>query len=391
MTHLQRNLILLSILVTCFRPVCGEEREEGTKKTIEAPSPDGQFAFRYTGKSDSEKKTYDLLDNASGKVLMSVAESDPDLGPSARFNMDVLWRPDSKAFALTATLWKRGSSVAIYLRKGSTFREIKLPELVANIPEKVKGGKSFPHVAELNSQSATRWQKDGSLVVEIENMVDGNDGSITARRTVALGFDRPGKARILKSTIKYETETDLDAEAHAAWDKGDFNAAIGDYDRAIKLDAGDVAAYYHRGCANFVTRDWTKALTDFQRHCDLRKEEEYQVFAARFYIWLIHTRLGEREAADRELAPYLEGHPVEWSNGWDANIGNFLLGRISEDDFLVSLSDNPGAAWFYAGMKRFLNNDRASAAEDFRKSVATGDKRADEYQMAAAELKALTK
>jgi len=61
MTHLQRSLITLSILVTCSYPVCGEETEEETKKTIEAPSPDGQFAFRYTGESDSEKQTYDLI------------------------------------------------------------------------------------------------------------------------------------------------------------------------------------------------------------------------------------------------------------------------------------------------------------------------------------------
>jgi hypothetical protein len=90
-------LIVLSILVTCSHSICGQEPEEGTKRTIEAPSPDGQFAFRYAGESDSEKQTYDLIDKASGKVLMIVAESDPDLGPSARFNMEVLWRPDSKA------------------------------------------------------------------------------------------------------------------------------------------------------------------------------------------------------------------------------------------------------------------------------------------------------
>jgi len=206
MTHLQRSLIVLLILVTCSHSVCGQEPEEGTKRTIEAPSPDGQFAFRYTGESDSEKQTYDLIDKASGKVLMIVAESDPDLGPSARFNMEVLWRPDSKAFALTATLWKRGSYVAVYVRDGSTFREIKLPELVADIPEKVKGGKDFPHVSTLNSQSAERWQEDGSLVVEIENRVDGNEGSVTATRTVVLGFDRSDKAKVRKSTIKFAVE-----------------------------------------------------------------------------------------------------------------------------------------------------------------------------------------
>jgi hypothetical protein len=207
MTHLQRSLIVLSILVTCSYPVCGEETEEETKKTIEAPSPDGQFAFRYTGESDSEKQTYDLIDKRSGKVLMSVAESDPDLGPSARFNMEVLWRPDSKAFALTAMLWKRGSNVEVYVRNGSTFRHIELPELLADITEKIKGGKSFPHVVELNSQSAKRWQKDGALIVEIESIQDGGgDGSITATRTVVLTFDRSDKAKIRKSTMKVAVE-----------------------------------------------------------------------------------------------------------------------------------------------------------------------------------------
>jgi hypothetical protein len=37
-------------------------------------------------------------------------------------------------------------------------------------------------------------------------MVDGAGPSITATRTVVLGFDRAGKATIAKSAIKYETE-----------------------------------------------------------------------------------------------------------------------------------------------------------------------------------------
>jgi hypothetical protein len=208
MTHLQRTLIVLSILVTCSHPVCGEDTEEGTKKTVEAPSPDGQFAFRYTGESDSEKQTYDLIDNRSRRVLTSVAESDPDLGPSARFNMKVLWRSDSKAFGLTATLWKRGSNVEVYVRNGSGFRHVELPELLAEIPEKVNGGKSFPHVSEWNAQSAKRWQKDGSLVVEIETIEDGNEEglSVTANRTVVLGFDRSDKAKVRKSTMRFAVE-----------------------------------------------------------------------------------------------------------------------------------------------------------------------------------------
>jgi hypothetical protein len=63
-------------------------------------------------------------------------------------------------------------------------------------------------VVELDSQSAKRWQKDGSLVVEIETIQDGGgDGAtITAKRTVVLGFDHSAKAKILKSTVKFATE-----------------------------------------------------------------------------------------------------------------------------------------------------------------------------------------
>ncbi len=151
MVRLQTTLIALSIFVTCFHSVSGQENGDETPQTIENTSLDGRFAFRNTGDSDSEKQTYDLIDKGSGKVLKSVAESDPDLGPSARFNMSVLWRSDSKAFALTATLIKLGSEVSVYLQEGTTFRKIKLPKLSADIPEKIKRGKSFPHVSELDS------------------------------------------------------------------------------------------------------------------------------------------------------------------------------------------------------------------------------------------------
>src|SRR5207253_2304051 len=157
----------------------------------------------------------------------------------------VLWRPDSKAFAVTETFWKRGSGVEVYAGSGSSFRVIKLPKLSVDVPDKIKKGKILGHVIESNSERAIRWQKDGSLDVEIETAVDGNDGSITATRTVTLGFDRPGQARILKSTIAYETQKDWDAEAIHAWHKGDLDAVIVAADGALKQDPTDVTASYY--------------------------------------------------------------------------------------------------------------------------------------------------
>lgn len=209
MKQFQRILIAL-LLLASPNVVHAEETDEEPKKTIEFPSPDGQFAFRYSStgsEEEDETQTYDLIEKASGKVVTKVAESDPDLGLSARFSMEnVLWRPDSKAFALVAMLMRRGTSLSVFVRAGSTFREIKLPDLSVEIPEKAKKGKDFPHVTGLDSQRAKRWQKDGSLLVEIETVVDGEGFSLTATRTVVLGFNHFDKAKVLKSTTKFAIE-----------------------------------------------------------------------------------------------------------------------------------------------------------------------------------------
>src|ERR1700733_7261689 len=144
MTRLQRTLIVLSIVVTCSHPLRGEDTEEGKKKTIEAPSPDGQFAFRYTTESDSEKQTYDLIDEGSRKVLMSVAESDPDLGPSARFNMAVLWRPDSKAFCAHGHAVEAGKQCRSGCVKRLYFSQDRTSGAGGGYPGEGQGRQKFP-------------------------------------------------------------------------------------------------------------------------------------------------------------------------------------------------------------------------------------------------------
>jgi len=204
--RIQKTLLALLLSTTLLHPLRTEETEDTAKNTTQFPSPDGQFAFRF-GKDESDGEdiqTFDLIDARSGKLVLRIAKTDPDPAPSARFEMEVLWRPDSKAFAVTETLWKRGSDAAVYLQTGAKFREVKLPRLEAVIPEKEKQGKKFQKTTQINSQTAKQWQKDGSLVVDVETQDDGDDGSITATRTVVLGFDKSNKARVLKSSIKFE-------------------------------------------------------------------------------------------------------------------------------------------------------------------------------------------
>jgi hypothetical protein len=169
---------------------------------VDWPSPDGKFAFLASNVEDG--RILELIDRTSGKKFR-IGDEDSD-----RASWHVLWAPDSNRFALMTRLGHPIQGVDVYFRSGETFGKIELPTLPdADIPEKLKHGKKFPHVAGLNWQEAKEWKKDGSLVVTIDTMIDGGgSGSITATRTVLVGFDRAGKARIMKSTIRYKTEKD---------------------------------------------------------------------------------------------------------------------------------------------------------------------------------------
>src|SRR6266536_1024347 len=172
--------------------------------------------------------------------------------------------------------------------------------------------------------------------------------------------------------------------------KADADRAIADFNRALELNPKLVGAYDGRGSANFLARNWTAALREYRRFCELwQRDQEY----TRLAIWMIRSRLGEREAADKELATRFTAAP----GSWVSKVKAYLLGNLSEADFLAAAA-SPDAntdrgqhceAWFFAGMKNLLNGDKRAAAEFFKKCLATEQKSEIEYHFAQAELKAL--
>jgi len=197
------RLLLLLVLALQGTTARAQQLDAPPNRFIDWPSPDGKFAFLTTRGED--ENTIDLIDKQSGKKLQRIDASD-----MSSVSWHSLWAPDSKRFALMTKVGHPNQGVDVYFRSGEEFRKIELPELPeAAIPDKLKHGKSFPHWANLNWQEAEKWERDGSLVVTIVSMIDGESGSITATRTVVLGFDQAGKARIVKSTaIKYKTRKD---------------------------------------------------------------------------------------------------------------------------------------------------------------------------------------
>jgi hypothetical protein len=206
--------ILSAIFATIVYTVSAEEptasptpsvsdTEDDTTKEAEFPSPDGKFSF-LIGRGE-DQQTIDLIDKKTEKILQRIAD---DVMSAVSYK--VLWAPDSKRFALMTRAGHPNQDVRVYSLKGDKFQAIKIPDLTVEIPARIRAGKDHPHVAANNWQQARKWNKDGSLLLTIDNTIDGAGHTAGATRTVLLGFNTSGKAKILKSTVKYESSSDDD-------------------------------------------------------------------------------------------------------------------------------------------------------------------------------------
>ena len=199
---MRRSLLVLAFVVAIPCSVWAQNTHDQTEKSIEYPSPDGRFAFLFTRPVDG-RKTVDLIQRDSGKVLRRIVQSEGASGD--RLDANMAWTLDSKVFAVGYRLNRRGSEIAVFSRSGEIFHQIKLPKFPrAELP--ANSGKG--EITDVDDTHALRWEKDGSLVAEIETKKTRADDVLIATRTIVFGFDQRGEARILKTTQSVTTEQD---------------------------------------------------------------------------------------------------------------------------------------------------------------------------------------
>ena len=115
---MRKALLGLISVIAIVCSLCAQEPREETEKTIEYPSPYGRFAFLFTRPPEG-RKTLDVVKKDSGKILHRIVESDESFGD--RLNAEVIWTPDSKRFAVTYMLNRRGSGISIYSAPATRF------------------------------------------------------------------------------------------------------------------------------------------------------------------------------------------------------------------------------------------------------------------------------
>src|SRR5208282_2631252 len=177
--------------------------------------------------------------------------------------------------------------------------------------------------------------------------------------------------------------------------RGDNNGALADFQQAVKLGSQYAQTYQCLGYLQDDLFQFRPALENLRKSVEMDPSMDYP----RFRIWLIRSRLGERDDATKELDSYVKSLPGAKAQDWSACIGHFLTGSVPEGEFFNQAtatakrpSDTGGQiceACYYAGMKHLLDGDKEGAADLFQKCLDTGATSYSEFSSASAELRAL--
>jgi tetratricopeptide (TPR) repeat protein len=165
---------------------------------------------------------------------------------------------------------------------------------------------------------------------------------------------------------------------------GNFDAAIADDTRALEINPKNADAYANRALARQIHGDFSGALADYDKVIELNPDDSA---SARLHRQTLLRRLGRPPG---DFSTTVAG----WKGGWIKTIGLFVADQLDEQALLAAAEKKDAVpalsrqceAFYYIGIKRLFNGDKAGARDFFQKSVATGVREYTEYQFAAAEL-----
>jgi tetratricopeptide (TPR) repeat protein len=177
-----------------------------------------------------------------------------------------------------------------------------------------------------------------------------------------------------------------------------YTNAFEDLSEAIKLESlhftnprpGD--SYAALGWLQNDLGQYQQALQSFQTALARSSGQEKTWLR----IWVLRSRLGDRENATHDLAERLHSLSKARLELWPATCGRFLIGQTNEPDLIRVAGDFATgtrlrkealcSANYYIGMKQLLDGNKARALTFLRKAMAMNVPGYSEYESAAAEL-----
>jgi len=217
-------------------------------------------------------------------------------------------------------------------------------------------------------------------LTRMDLVVDGKNGFAYVRPRPRAGS---GNWRVAEN-VRLNCDNLFVRSGMANCSSGNFDAAIADDTQALEINPKNADAYADRALARQIHGDFSGALADYDKVIELNPDNSA---GARLHRQTLLRRLGR---PPEDFSTTAAG----WKDGWIKTIGLFVADRLDEKALLAAAEEKDAVpalnrqceAFYYIGMKRLSNGDKAGARDFFRKSVATGVREYTEYQFAAAEL-----
>jgi tetratricopeptide (TPR) repeat protein len=152
--------------------------------------------------------------------------------------------------------------------------------------------------------------------------------------------------------------------------KGDSDAAIADYTRALQIDPAYAAAYNNRGYAKHVKRDLDGAIEDYTRALKLDPQFAFA-----------YTSRGIARQAKGDLKGALEDYtraveadhnyaPAYYNRGIAKSANNDLDGALIDYTRALDIDPKYSAAYFRRGTTKSAKRDFGAAVTDFLRTTA---------------------
>ena len=173
----------ISALIAASAPAMARE-------FVDSKSPDGKFALRVSRENQQPyRQNTAIVDSKTRKPVLNL-DTNQVFDPEAK----LVWSSDSQWVAYLTKIDEETESSAtrVFVRNGSSFDEIKLPELPSP---------KIPGQAPSSEKRSTRikpvhWSKPGSLDLEYEIITESGWRGATK---LAVQFDRQQPASIVKA------------------------------------------------------------------------------------------------------------------------------------------------------------------------------------------------
>lgn len=170
-------------------------------------------------------------------------------------------------------------------------------------------------------------------------------------------------------------------------------SAIGDYGRAISAKPDHAFALFSRGYLNLYVGSVQSAVTDFVRTQGVAKNQSLRLYS---HLWLYLSRSRTNQDAAARLAQDTTGEALD---EWPAPLVHHFLGHMEEGRVIAAMDEGPEESraerrctgYFFLGISALGKGNKVSARSFFEKALATGAVQFRQYDAAKRELDRLNR